>query len=286
MTLPYAAEIADLRARTDAGQHATTMSQHAKAALTAVSVVEVQHARGLPVPKELPGEDLIDELMVSFAGLAELDRVGAHAKDYGQRLLARRQQLEIAVEHLAPRVAEVESLAGELHTLRHKQHHELEKPEWAEAVAQLRELAHSRDQLALQLAPLRSQLAHVEPVRQMLLAFHPQLQAELIAAARTDDPDGVVSWRAGMMAKQMLVGLGDVVRTMGLGIGLPTEPALPDVPDPRHRRRLRTEAGEVLEWMAHLSHALSDHGDVLQERLDGLVREHDRFEQQLVELMG
>jgi hypothetical protein len=286
MKLPYAEEITALRARVDAGQEAMKLNQLVKSALTAISVVEVQYGQGMPVPHEIPGEEVVDTAAALLPQLAELHSVGRGATDYATRLASRRQQLMLAGENLQPVIDEIEGIAAELHTLQHKQHHELEKPEWSEAVAELKRLSHARDQLALQMAPLRTQIAHIGPMREMLLAFHPQLQEELVAAARTEDPDGRIAWRAGMMSQQMLVGLADVVNTLGLAIAFPVEPMLPDAPHPRHRRRLRKEAGAVLEWMVQLSQALGRHGDVLDERLAGLELELDKYEAALKERMG
>jgi hypothetical protein len=286
MRLPHAEEIAALRARVEAGTQAMALNQRVTAALTGISVVEVQHASELPVPAQIPGHELLEPLAALLPQLAEIHKIGENAKEYGTRLAARRQQLMLAAEHLQPMLAELEAAAAELHTLQHEQQHALEEPEWADAVAQLGELAQARQQLSSQMTPLRIQVAHVGPVRGMLHAFQPQLEAELVAAARTEDPHGHIAWRASMIARQQLIALTDVVKTLGLSIGLPVEPMIPDTPHPRHRRRLRTEAGVVLEWMADLSQALDRHGEILEDRLAGLERELSRYESELKELMG
>ncbi|MCB9675007.1 MAG: hypothetical protein H6737_07815 [Alphaproteobacteria bacterium] len=284
--LPYADEIAALRARIDAGQHLMKVNQLVSTALTAVSIVEVQHGQGLPVPKMVPGEDAVDEAIASLPELADLGVIFDRATDYKSCLDARRQQLLLASQHLEPRLGELEELAGRMHHLQHEQHHELAKPEWAEAVERLKEIAQARDAIAKLLTPLRTQVAYVTPVQDMLLAFHPQLQEELIAAARTDDPDGRIAWRAAMIAQQQLLGLQQVAEQLGLSLGLPTEPQVPDAPHPRHRRRLRHEAGDVLQWMVELSQALGDHGRALREQLEGMESELAKYETALEELMG
>ena len=286
MKIPYRDEIAELRARLDAGQQATAVLSHLKSALVAVSVIEVQMSAELPIPTALPGEEILRTVAELVPQLAEIHRLGESARTPAARLHARRQQVLLAIENIEPIVDVVEDIAAEMHTLQHKQSHQLEKPEWSEVVAKLRDLSTRRMELSKALAPVQNQLAHVNPVREMLGAFHPQLQDELVQASRTDDPDGRVAWKAASMAHAQLIGLVDVVHTMGLSIAFPVEPMLPDKPDPRHRRRLRTEAGGVLEWMVKLSHALVQHGDALQERVDGLALEQERVEAELKEWMG
>jgi len=286
MKIPYRDEIAELRERLDAGQQAAAVLSHLNSAMVALSVIEIQLAAELPVPAELPAEEILHTVATLIPQLAEIHRVGAGARTPAARIHARKQQVQLAIDHVEPMVATLEEIAAEMHTLQHKQSHQLEKPEWSEVVAKLKGLSTRRMELSKALGPVQNQLAHINPVREMLGAFHPQLQAELVEASRTDDPDGRVAWKAGSMAHAQLVGLVDVVHTMGLSIAFPVEPMLPDKPEPRHRRRLRSEAGGVLEWMVKLSQALVHHGDVLQERVDALVLEQERVEAELKEWMG
>jgi hypothetical protein len=286
MKLPLSDEIRAARAAVDGSQAALRVKQRLTAARTAMSIVEAQHQRRLPVPQELPGEDLILELASTFRELAELPSVCRPTDPMGVRLKARVQQLELASQAIGPLVEAAEADAGLLHELQHRQHHMLERPEWAAAVAELAELGARRDEIAVRMAPLRHQLALVGPVREMLLGFHPQLQEELVLAARTEDPHGLVAWRAAVMAHNQLVGLAGVIQQLGLSILLPVEPAIPDAPHPRHRRRLRKEAGEVLEWMVTLSSALADHGEVLAGIMDAEQAALDAAETALRERMG
>lgn len=286
MKLPLVDEIRTARAAVDASQAAMRFRQRLVAARTAMAIVEAQHARGLPVPPDLPAEDLIRELASHFRELADLPSVCRPTDPLDVRLRQRAVQLDLASQMLAPLVEAAEQDAAVLHDLQHRQHHLLEQPEWSEAVAELAELGKQRDEIALRMAPLRHQLALVGPVREMLLGFHPQLEAELVLAARTEDPHGLVAWRAAVMAHNQLSGLAGVIQQLGLAILLPVEPAVPDAPHPRHRRRLRKEAGEVLEWMVVLADALADHGEVLAQRMDAEQAALDAAEGALKERMG
>ncbi len=286
MKLPYSEEIASLRKQVDELNRVQILAQQLKTDRAAIDILQMQDRDGMPTPDELPGEAVMDDLARTYAGLSELRAIERGVSDKAARLAARRQQIEFALQHLAPLLGEAERLAGELHDLQHKQHHELADPKYADAVKELRELADARDAFQEQKQPVQLQLNYIDPVRSMLLEFHPTLQRELIDAARTDDADGRIAWRAAMMAQQMLLGLVDVSNSVGVPIQPPHEPMLPDAPHPRHRRRLRDEAGAVLEWMVQLSKSLERHAVVLRERLDGIEAEHARYVAILQERMG
>lgn len=286
MKLPLVDEIRAARAAVESSQIALRLHQRLIAARTALSIVDAQHRGGLPVPDDLPAEDLVRELAGTFRELSDLPAMHRRGDRMELRIAQRIRQLEIASTALAPLVEAAEEDAGRLHALQHRQHHLLEGPEWADAVAALTEAGARRDAIAVAMAPLHHQIALVDPVRTMLAAFHPQLREELVLAARTEDPHGTVAWRAAVMAHNQLVGLAGVIHQLGVAILLPVEPAVPDAPHPRHRRRLRHEAGQVLEWMMGLDEVLSAHGDVLRARLASMQAEHDDAEAALRELLG
>jgi hypothetical protein len=286
MKLPYSEEIASLRAQIDAGNQAQILAQRARTDRMAIDILEAQDQDGMPTPDELPGEATLDDLARAFRGLSELRALERGVTEKRARLAARRQQLQLALDHLEPVLTNLEQLGAEMHELQHKQHHALHEPEWADAVAELKELADARDAFQQQIQPIQIRINYVEPVRSMLLQFHPTLQQELVAAARTDDPNGLVAWRAATMARQMLLALVEVSNSVGVPIQPPHEPMLPDTPHERHRRRLRDEAGAILEWMVQLSKALDRHARVLEEQLQGLEAEHARYEALLRERMG
>jgi hypothetical protein len=284
--LPHAQDIRQARAAVEACQDAALLHQHLKTARTALSILSVQHGSGMPIPPTVPGDDVVVQAAARFETLRDLAAAYPAQADPAVRLHARMQQLDLIELHLRPLLDEREQAAALLHDLQHRQHHALEQPAWADAVAELGRLGARRDTLALEMAPLQHQIALVEPVREMLAGFHPQLREELVTAARTDDPNGVVAWRAAVMAHQHLVGLAHVIEQLGLVVQYPFEPMLPDDPHPRHRRRLRQEAGGVLEWMVRLDEALGQHGEALQQRYDLLKAEHDTVEAELREWMG
>lgn len=286
MKLPFSDEIREAREAVARSQEALRVDQRLKAARTAMAIVTAQFARRLPVPPELPGDDLIEELAAAFPELADLPSVLTPSASVDIRLLQRTQQIELAASMLAPLVEVAEADAERLHGLQHRQHHALEGPEWADAVAELAELGARRDEVALEMAPLRHQLALIGPVTEMLLGFCPQLEGELALAATTEDPNGVTAWRTAVMAHNQLVGLASVIAQLGLVVQLPVEPAIPDQPHPRHGPRLRKEAEDVLLWMRTLHEALSDHLGVLQGQMSTLEARHAEAEAALVERMG
>lgn len=284
--LPFAEDVRAARAEVQACQDAQLLDQILKTAATALSILEVQLASGTPLPDDLPGEDVLERAMGLYPGLAELPALMPAGASEQVRLRARRQQLELVLGALQPALDAREEAAQRLHHLQHEQVHVLEQPEWAEVVADLRVIGDRRDRLALELAPLQNQLSMLEPVRDMLAAFHPTLQAELIDAARTEDPDGSIAWRVAIMAHQQLVGLANVIEQLGLVVRYPFEPMLPDQPHPRHRWRLRKEAGDVLAWMVDLDAQLDAQAAEIQARFDVLKAEHDAAEAELMEWMG
>lgn len=284
--LPHAEEVRAARARVLACQDAQLLGQHLKTGFAALSILEMQLAAGTPLYGEMAGDDAVEMAMATYPSLAELPAMFPAEASDATRLQARKQQLELIRQTIQPTLDEREEAAQTLHELQHAQIHALEEPEWAEVVAELRVIGDVRDRSALALAPLRSESSALAPVLEMIQGFHPLLQEELITASRTDDPDGVLAWRVANLARNQLIGLAHVIEQLEVVVRYPFEPMVPDRPDPKHRRRLRREAGEVLAWMGRVSEHLGARAAVLQEQIDELQARHDEAEADLMRWMG
>lgn len=284
--LPHAEAIREVRARVMACEEAQLLHQHLKTAYAALSILENQVALGTPLLGEMAGEDAVAKAIATYPSLAELGALFPSGASDASRLRARRQQLDLIEQTIRPRLDEREEAAHTLHELQHAQVHELEKPEWASVVAELRILGEERDQTSLAMAPLQNELSALSPILEMIRGFQPTLQAELIQATRTDDPHGALAWRVALMARQQLVGLAGVIEQLGVQVVYPFEPMLPDDPHPRHRRRLRKEAGDVLVWMADLAGQLDHRAERLEMEIDRLRERHDAAEAALMAWMG
>ena len=284
MNLPYADEIREARAQSEQAQHAVMFLKRVQTAAHAVSILESQVAQGILYQGQLPGEDELEEAALYMPQFANARRVGAGSM--ATQLRERAGRLERLIAALAPLVENAETIGTHLHELQHKQHHALEKPEWAAAVAELAALGSKRDALAQSMAQLREQLSMVDRVKGLLLAFVPQLQAEMTTALKSADEHGVDAWRAARVSQEQLVGLAHLLNRVGMVVQLPFEPMIPDQPHPRHRSRLCREATAVLDWMRQLSGALGTHGDALQLRMDAMVEAHTAAETALKERMG
>ncbi len=285
-SLPFADAIREARAEAESCRDAQLLAQHAKTALVALSTLETQLNDGVPLPDPLPGEEVTARAASRWPELAELPALSPRSDSDPSRLQQRRRQLEVLLETLEPLKARAEEVAKRLHHLQHQQRDALEQPAWSDVVAQLRVWADEREHAAREMVPLQRALASLEPIRKMLAAFHPSLQAELIAASRTDDPDGALAWRVATMAREQLVSLAHTIEQAQVMVRYPFEPMVPDQPHPRHRQRLRREAGAVLAWMASLADDLDGRAAVLKDRLGALEERHRRAEAALLEWMG
>lgn len=284
MTLPFSQEIREARARSERAQNAVIFDKHLETALTGLSIIQQQVLRGLEFQGELPGEDLLVEVPLRYPdidigpvpeGLSTLEAVH-------HRTLVFQQVRDV----LAPWVAESLEVAAALHELQHQQHHELEKPEWAEVVEGLNVLARERDALAHQMAAVRERQAQVHPVTGLFEGIIPQLTIQVAATETEEDPDGIVAWRVARLAQKQLVGMANLLIQVDLVVPLPFEPMVPDTPHPRHRERLVAESIAVLKWMREVYDAFADQRRLLEEQLEARAARHTELEDAMKEQMG
>lgn len=187
--LPLAEEIRALRRRIAGAEQATYQLAQVRSALHGLRVIE-----GLPEPpRPLPGAEILAQL-----GLAPGPRPSRSAQ---------REALARAGHQLEPGAEALDPLLLELAELRRRQHQQLDRPEWAEALQQLEQLTAARDRAAARIYPVLQQARALPPLIRSLRTLSATIQG---------DPPALVHQKSA----QVLDHAYGLLETLGLPIEL------------------------------------------------------------------
>lgn len=288
MKLPLVDEIREARRAAEESHLAAMHLHRVQAALTSIDVTEKQLHLRADLAARVPGDDVVDLLSEHWPQLADLASHGGRPADpLLHQLAARRGQLELALQVLRPLAADADGRARDLHALQHRQRHLLEDARYADDVVELGDLGLERDRLAVEMTPIDSRLAMVQPALGMLDIFVDKLSPEATRGDRPD-PNGLLAWRAVHLAHSFVDSFQSVLAHLQLDVPVPEPPDLPSAPDPDPvaQERIWAEVERVRAVLAELRAILAQEGETLGRARDTRKQRHEELTRLILERMG
>ena len=118
-TLPFADEIRVARQQSEEAAAATALLQQVQATMQSLEIIRRQHRENDAIQPEIPGKQLVEDVIARWPVLAGLRDIGAAGQgDYSGRLQAAQLQQDSIQAHLAPIRAEEHERAHRLSAAR------------------------------------------------------------------------------------------------------------------------------------------------------------------------
>jgi hypothetical protein len=273
-TLPFADEIRVARQQSEEAAAATALLQQVQATLQSLEIIRRQHGENDAIQPEIPGSQLINDVIARWPTLGALQELGAaNSASYSQQLTAAKLQQDTIQAHLAPITAEEHERAHRLSHLQAEQQQAMAAPEWAAIAAELRGVGIERDKLAVSLASARQKVAIVTPTQAALTAYLQQIRQESTSSAgdaqlrdsrvRLLVAEGIKRVRAIAVVSKLQIGLPDL---------LDTEPSSSRIQESIEElaKLLTAVDGQLQSLQAEVEHQQSAFDDLTAQLLERL----------------
>jgi len=282
MDLPLVDQVREARRLAEEARDAVAHSRSIQVALSYVDAAATSADAGIDT--EVPDDGLIAALSERWPQLADLAVAGPRpTQPLREQLRLRRLQFEAARQVLAPIVSDAARRGEAMAALQHEQHHLLEDPRYAEAVAELVALGAERDTVRAALTPLASRAPAFEICARVIGVFVDRLDWAL----ENELPQpGVTAYRAGLTCHAALEALPSVLAQYKLDYQAPSLIAVPDAPDPAGAAELLAAVRRARDELHALRETfLAEHAPVAAE-LKRVQAQYDDLTQQIVDRMG